>query len=260
MKTSRKAILSETLMLSVGVLFILLVFQPFGTDDFEHPYKYEQLLGYGLLIFLLYPLLRLLFDRLLSGVQNHWYRIVGAVVISSLLLIVPCFFYYSFLIVDELDLSHFPSFAMFALGISTPFVSLIIYDKWIRQKAIRKQAIAPPLASVELQGENKEERYHFVIEDMRYLQSQGNYVKVVFVKADEQQQVLIRSSLSGLMDQLPNDQFIRTHRSYVIQKASFSSLLQKDGKYFVQDQTKEFIIPVSRTYLRPLKEILNDFR
>jgi hypothetical protein len=256
-----KTIIAESLLLAVGVLFVLLVFQPFGTDDFAHPDKYQQLLGYGVLILLSYPLLRTLLDKLLAALPSPWYRTVGSVVISQLLLIIPCFLYYSFVITDQLSLAYFPSFALYALAIGLPFIGLVLYDKWLRQKADHGKTASPEPESITLHGENKDEEYHFVLNDLRYLQSQGNYVEVVFAKAEEApQQLLIRSSLSGILAQLPADKFLQTHRSFVIHHPSFSSLSNKEGKYFVGDKAHDFQVPVSRTYLPQVRKQLQDFR
>ncbi|HMP29206.1 MAG TPA: hypothetical protein PKD85_06385, partial [Saprospiraceae bacterium] len=51
-KTSFSKFIRFLGVLSGVISFILIVFQPFGTSSFVHPFKFWILLGYGIIIFL----------------------------------------------------------------------------------------------------------------------------------------------------------------------------------------------------------------
>jgi len=255
-----KSALAESIFLAMGVLFVLLVFQPFGTDDFDDPYKYEQLLGYGVLVLISYPLIKWMIQRLLVKTVSSWTLQWISVLTSGFLLLVPCFVYYSFVIMGRFVWSWLPSFAMFSFAIGIPFVLLIIYDKWLKEKARKKSGVqATNEESISLTGDNKDETYVFRTDTLLYLQSEGNYVKVVFLDNDKVSQVLVRSTLSKLSSQLSTGDFMQTHRSFLVGKKHFTRMTQQDGKYSLGSSWVSDSVPVSKTFVTEVKRKLKNF-
>jgi len=62
--------------------------------------------------------------------------------------------------------------------------------------------------------------YFIAIEDIRYFQSDGSYTKVI----TKEYNVLASKNLKYFQEILPNNQFIRTHQSYLINKSHVSGL------------------------------------
>lgn len=255
-----KSTLVESVFLAFGVLFVLLVFQPFGTDDFDDPYRYEKLVGYGVLVLVSYPLIKWMIQRLLIKTVSSWPLQWISVLISGFLLVVPCFIYYSYVIMGSFVWSWLPSFALFSFAIGIPFVLLIIYDKWLKEKDSKKSEVHPSNErNIALTGDNKDETYVFRTNTLLYLQSEGNYVKVVFLDNDTVSQVLIRSTLSKLSDQLIADDFMQTHRSFMVGRKHFSRMAQQDGKYFLSSSLVSESVPVSKTFVKEVKRKLKNF-
>src|SRR4051812_3794360 len=91
---SKKSIVLETAFLMGYTLFVLLLFQPFGTHEYEHPYKKMQLLGYGLLVLVFYPAIR--GGLMLLPASNHSIKKEALLLLASfMLLIVLGFFYHA---------------------------------------------------------------------------------------------------------------------------------------------------------------------
>jgi DNA-binding LytR/AlgR family response regulator len=76
------------------------------------------------------------------------------------------------------------------------------------------------------------------IKDIQYIQAFKNYLELQF--ADNRQ--IIRSTLSDFQKVLPQDHFVQTHRSYLVN----INYLEKIGSDFIQIGTTE--IPVSRGF------------
>nr|NQU91073.1 response regulator [Bacteroidota bacterium] len=89
--------------------------------------------------------------------------------------------------------------------------------------------------------------------------SKVRFTEITFAKSDhvyaqlytaDENNHLIRSSMTGLLDRLPEN-FIRIHRSYIV------------NKNFISDLTRQFVkikgvkIPVGRSYLDKLQETFN---
>lgn len=79
--------------------------------------------------------------------------------------------------------------------------------------------------------------YNIAVDDIAYLQADHIYVRVHLKNGKS---LLQRSSLSGLLAQLPAQQFIQTHRTFAINKKAVSSY--DEHKIYIGDK----VIPVSR--------------
>ncbi len=62
--------------------------------------------------------------------------------------------------------------------------------------------------------------YFIAIEDIRYFQSDGSYTKII----TKEYNVLASKNLKYFQEILPDNQFIRTHQSYLINKSHVSGL------------------------------------
>lgn len=90
------------------------------------------------------------------------------------------------------------------------------------------------------------EQFRVRFEDILYLEATGNYVTFVL----SEKKILSRNTFAEVMDLLPEDRFVRVHRSYI---ASISKIekIERD-----QITIKKEEIPVSDTYRQNLKAML----
>ena len=86
-------------------------------------------------------------------------------------------------------------------------------------------------------------------DEILYIESLSDYIKIF----TPQKTVVTRETISSIEAKLPNNYFIRTHRSFIIAIAKIESF------------TNEFIeinknaIPISRSYKKGVLEILERF-
>lgn len=59
-----------------------------------------------------------------------------------------------------------------------------------------------------------------VLDDILFLQAQGDYTEVTM----QEKSLLLLGSLSSFLQSLPSDEFIRIHRSYVVNKSKVDSV------------------------------------
>ncbi|SHN32876.1 LytTR family DNA-binding domain-containing protein [Chitinophaga sp. CF418] len=85
-------------------------------------------------------------------------------------------------------------------------------------------------------------------EDIYYLESLGNYVKVW----DEQRFLLTPRTLSSFESQLPADTFIRTHKSYILNKKFVRYI---EGNIISLKNGKQ--LPLGKNYKHVVKQLLN---
>lgn len=91
--------------------------------------------------------------------------------------------------------------------------------------------------------------HNIAVEDIAYLQADHIYLQVHLKNG---KRLLQRSSLSGLLAQLPAQQFIQTHRTFAINKKAVSSY--DDTKIYIRDK----VIPVSRARKKEVYTFLRD--
>jgi len=85
------------------------------------------------------------------------------------------------------------------------------------------------------------------IEDILYVQSEGNYLNIV----SNNEKVLVRMTFQSLMEKLPANLFFRVHLSYVVNFSHIQKI--EDNHIFIQD-TK---IPMGIKYKEKLLNFLN---
>ncbi len=102
---------------------------------------------------------------------------------------------------------------------------------------------------ITLTGSGKE---HFKIEpdSIIYLQSDNNYIDIVLKsEKDQLQKKALRITLSSAENQLkPNSEFIRIHRSYMINSKYFHSLSKGSNTLSISYNGQIIDLPVSRKY------------
>jgi len=77
-----------------------------------------------------------------------------------------------------------------------------------------------------------------VFSQIRYIESIGDYVKIHL----DDKTIVIRETISNIEAQLPQKDFIRTHRSYIV---SFRAIESFTNEYV---ETGKHQIPISRSY------------
>ncbi|MEM9984460.1 MAG: LytTR family DNA-binding domain-containing protein [Bacteroidota bacterium] len=90
-----------------------------------------------------------------------------------------------------------------------------------------------------------------------YLESQRNYVKVVFWKGEKGEEALVRQTLSALEKQLEQTSIKRSHRSYLVNPQWITEISGNAQGLVLTLKSPEgnlHQVPVSRTYIQEFKQ------
>ncbi|MBO6523377.1 MAG: response regulator transcription factor [Balneolaceae bacterium] len=85
-----------------------------------------------------------------------------------------------------------------------------------------------------------------VIDDIQYVESSGNYVKVIAGT----ETITVRDKISGLLEMLPDTEFIQVHKSFAIAIKHIKSV--QGNRIFLG----EHIIPIGKVYKMKVNELL----
>lgn len=239
-------------ILCVFLSFIIIVLEPFDTDQFQADHRFLLLSGYGVLVFVVFVIQ--------SCVENIWYSRLGKVWLVSheiISTIVFCLFsghvlyLYNILVVNlkSCSLESYLHFLLSTVISMLPvFVPLMLY---LRQK-FGERIVPLPKNSFLLTGENKNEILRLEKEELLFIKAVENYVEICFV--DKNKKIVsktFRQTLSKVCEQAP---FLeRCHRSYLVNTNRISEIIGNSQSAKITFQVGEKEIPLSKTYYKSIK-------
>lgn len=240
------------LLLCAYLSFIIIVLEPFNTDQFTADYRLLLLSGYGVVVFLAFPVQ--------SSIENIWYRkkqkvwrvsdeIVSAVVFlffSGNLL-----YLYNTLVVNfkSLNIGSYKHFMFITVLSMVPvFVPAMLF---LRQK-FGERIVPLPERMMQLTGENKNEILTMERADLLFVKAVENYVEICFIGAGQKlYSKTFRQTLAGVSKQLP---FLeKCHRSFLVNTDSILEIKGNSQSAKIVFAAGEKEIPLSKTHYRNIK-------
>lgn len=92
--------------------------------------------------------------------------------------------------------------------------------------------------------ENKEHK-KILFDDIYFIKAEGNYCSIFM----EDRRIAIRHSIKSFAESLPEDKFIRVHRSYLINSKYIQSIDFSDNVVYLNEEQ----IPIGRNYKKDFK-------
>lgn len=263
-KASQSLFLKVSLGIALSIIFTLVVFQPFGTASFEHPYKLWILCGYGIVSFIantfyFYISKLLLSDKVVDrwSIMNEFFFILGCLFAA----LVACFFYWALVFNVGFSFSIFWGFIKIAFSVAIVPVSVYLIFLYLAYKDVRyAQEIADenPIEKHEilLRSANESEVIRTTYEDLLCIKSNDNYVIVYSLVDGQSSRYMIRNTMKHIESQLESHGLVKCHRSYLVNTSKIQSI---DGNVTNSKLTLEGLstpIPVSRSKVASLREII----
>ena len=220
--------------ISLFIGLFMVIFQPFGLDDFQVDHKTLMLAGYGLVTFIILILDLVIIPILLPGQfrNEKWTVFKELVNLSWILFTVGLgnLVYSSFTMGFTLSLNNVIIFQAYTLAIGLiPITALTLVKQGYlkRKNAQRAEAINDALLpqvhadhpgqTVRFLGENQKEELRVNADDILFVKSDGNYITVGYLKNGRLTQALLRSTMKYAMEQLASFPFLyQCHRSWIV--------------------------------------------
>ncbi len=254
---SVKEILVSSLAAGLLVYLFLIIFQPFGTEGFNHPYKYLILFPYTLIFGAAFFISSLCFYRF-----NDWNLGSELFKIFVILLLGSVFsYFYNSLFISHVKLSfeNYGYMFLYCLAIGIPISAIYILSRYIYLKNnhehiardINRQSIN------EIQHRKKTvltitthaTELKIAENDFLCVRSMENYCTVYFLENHKVKKLLLRISLSNILVQVETDTIKRCHRSYIVNLGKVKSLKGNAQGYKMILTETDFEIPVSRSFI-----------
>ncbi|WP_079240216.1 LytTR family DNA-binding domain-containing protein [Chryseobacterium indologenes] len=254
---SFKEIFVSSLGAGIAVYLFLIIFQPFGTENFQHPYKFLLLFPYCIIFGMAFFIANLMTSRF-----NNWN--IGAEFVKIILILflssVLSYFYNSlFLSHVALDLGNYFYMFLYSLAIGIPvsiiyILSRYIYLKNIHEKKARDISQHLPVSPTK-QRQNllkiTAQSTELIINenDFLFVQSMENYCTFYFLEHSSLQKIMIRISLANVLQQIETCSVKKCHRSYIVNLGRVKNLKGNAQGYKLILPEIDFGIPVSRSFI-----------
>jgi len=240
------------LIMGVFLSFVIIVLQPFDTDQFHSDHKLLVLSIFGILFFLAFVIYTILENFWYSRVHKVWR--VSHEVISTILFFAfvgSVIFLYNSLMINQQSYSvknHLLYLRTIVLAMTPVLAPLIIY---LRQK-FGERIVPVPGNSIVLIGENKNEVLQLEREALLYIKAIENYVEICFV--DEHKNVLSKTFRQTLSNVYNQNRFLeKCHRSYLVNRSAIKEISGNSQSARISFVYGEEKIPLSKTYYKELR-------
>lgn len=273
-ETLQEIILTSSLA-GLSVYILLIIYQPYGTSNFEHSYKYILLLPYAVISFLSFCSFGFLFKK------NEKWTLVYEIFKSILILLMASVlsYFYNALFLSRVSLSFenylhmlfytvalfFPVIIVFILGRYIYFTQQINQNITTLNKDGSKHVIlgqghktshvSDPLRIISEYG-----NYSLEIPetDFIYAEAADNYCIIYFYKNNIPDKEMIRISLSKLLQQVQTGVIRQTHRSFIVNLSKVIKFKGNSSGYKLSLDNFEKELTISRNFIPFILPILKD--
>lgn len=258
------------------VIFILAIFEPFNFR-LNSLGQVWVLVGFALLTMLVTSIAFVLLPKIFKRFYNPDKWTTGKSLLNNVFFLiimgigVVCYDY--FIVMKQLP-EYFPMgflvdlFAALTIGIIPLSIITIITQnnalkrnlnssKEINQILSERIKISPIKEDLITLNKSTKESISIRPEDILYMESEGNYVNVHYRQDEKVTYKQIRSTIKQMEETLQNHpMFIRCHRAFIVNINYISNAEGNAQGYQLTLSNVPLEIPVSRTYLKNIKDAL----
>jgi len=260
--------------ISLAIFLFILFFQPFDFDQLNFNNKLLVISGLGAIIFVILVLFRIILSKSIPSIfdneEETWINDLAGILICILSSVAYAFY---LRYVGIILLSMYLMFKVVLICFA-PFVILKIinYQRTLRQTINDLSESNNKLKSllvdfqdeeindaVELYSEHKTEKIALDINRLVLIKAADNYIEILYSDDDQFKKKLIRNSLKSVEYQLSKyTNFIRCHRTYIVNKDHIEKLVKTYSGYKIRLKSHPEEFPVSRQFLLKVKEAIGE--
>lgn len=248
---SVKEIMLSSMAAGTLVYLFLIVFQPFGTENFHHPYKYLILFPYTLIFGSAFFASSLCTTRFKDwNIASELLKVFLILFLGSVLS-----YFYNSLFISHVALSfeNYGYMFLYSLAVGIPTSSIYILSRYIYLKKyygnkaenMTLQTIEVPILTISVNNTE----LMIPESDFLCIQSMENYCALYYLDKDVVKKMWLRISLSNILKQVQTQTIKRCHRSYIVNLDKVRNLKDNAQGYKLILSEMDFDIPVSRSFI-----------
>lgn len=275
---SLKSRVTFVILSGIIVFAIMYIFKPFGLSEFKHDQIVLYAFGYGLVTWIATTIFLIILPLVCpSCFEDSRWNIVKELVFTLMLIVSISLGNVIFLHLSQgnmlsignliLMCLYTISVGIFPIGVGLFVKQTILTNRYrklsheIKTKATKKEEFDPNISlvpdkknqesskMVTLTGDNQTDILTIQAESLIYLQTADNYVKICYLVDEVQKKnVLFRSTLSKIESQLEDKDFLRCHRSYLVNVKFIEDIIGDAQGLKLIIRHIEDVVPVGRSY------------
>ena len=257
------------------ISIFLIIFQPFGLNNYHSPDKTLQLIGMGFIVTILLSVNLLAIPKIISSVfsEDRWNigREITWNIWLSVTTILGSSFYWVLVTGQTVSAAYIYRASLNSLVFTlflTPISVLCVMSNYIRslkRKLERAEEVTRSLQSsqtksfthpLELLSETGKEKLKMPVDKLLFIQSCDNYANVVRQKNGSTTEKLLRSSLKNIEEQITLPFVVRRHRSFIVNLSLVRAITGNSRNYTLSLKNYHTPIPVSRESEKQVLELL----
>ncbi|MEE4177366.1 MAG: LytTR family DNA-binding domain-containing protein [Bacteroides sp.] len=276
-----KKSLLRAFLISLFVVAFLAFFQPFELSLANSKYKILFIAGYGVVNFLVLFINTMLEHYIVPSVfkERSWKVYKEMLWIAWILFTIGLGnFLYTKLVFNfpESYLLGFLQFQLYTLAVGIfPVIVIVIlnYNKQLRKNLElagrmdeelkeHEKAVSVNTNNINIPAENQKESLQVSLNDLLFIQSEGNYISIFYRNEKEIRRSVLRNTLKNIEEELAScfPPLSKTHRSYIVNLDLVEKIQgNSQGLQLYLPEMDDFI-PVSRAYINSIRERLGSTR
>jgi hypothetical protein len=267
---------SSTFFIGLFVGAFMLVFQPFGASSIRLPYKNLILLGFGIVTMLMVGINLLLIEPLARKVFRIKNLTIGKGFIWELWIIftigIANYMYDMLISQSTFKWLYFSIYQFYTLTLGIIIIIIHIgftyrhmLNKYLNEAQNLNQNISGNKQTatnqsdslITLVPDNNKTPLEIALSGLLAVESTANYIQVYYLKDNILQKTELRSSLKKAEQTLAAyPEVVRCHRAFLVNVNNISTVNGNSQGLLLNMCNTDIKIPVSRTYTKQLKDIV----
>jgi hypothetical protein len=261
------------------ITLFLAVFEPFGFDELQTTEKWIHAALFGLVTFLIASFFQVVLPTVAPSLfrEEGWrsWKEVVYLLLTTLVIGAGNYGLMLYLYPQQVELANFFRAQLFTLQVGVfPILAIVfmkqmtLYRRYaaearqvsdeIAEEKKESEPAQPVVPKLTLRGENQKEELQLFPQDLFFVASADNYVKVQYRDGSKPQSVILRSSLKRLEEQLAGyPEFFRCHRMYLVNLSLVTTVSGNAQGLKLHLSALEEAIPVSRSLTETVREKLH---
>jgi len=274
-----KRIVLSSFGIGLFVSLFLVIFQPFGSEDYVMEGRTWVLIGYGLVTSLVLLFDMLLLPGIFPGIFNEtkWnlFRGICFQLLHIIFISTGNILYSYFIVGKELNIISVLGFFLttLSIGVFPVTISILTFHHYLLKKYVEStEKINERIVSSENQrGETAEkskivvitsetgkEKIEINLKALLFIKSIDNYVEVYRADNNDIDKILLRSTLKRIEENLKAYPLLfRCHRTYIINVNNIFNVTGNSQGYKLKFKGVDYLIPVSRDYSKKLFKLID---
>jgi len=178
-------------------------------------------------------------------------------IIPALIIMSVASLFYHHRIIGNYNIGISDIFYFFRISLAVAIIpfSVLLYRKWLKSKLTTTEFSKNTADyTITFESDNKKEKpITLNSEELVYIKSNGNYIEIASKNGLKTH--LIRNSLNNVESKLSEKDFLKIHRSYIVNTKLIDSLVISGSSYAIKIKDSDLRLPVSRSMIRVVRNI-----